>query len=132
MDYTTLRRLRIADALAWPAAIGAYAFHDTQPERFGGVHTLLLLALCIWAARKLGHALEGYRAPTGGARLFFNPFNPLGWVVLGVMRLTARRDGEYAFFTLWVVKAAGALGAVWLLMLISTGAWRNGLAVLLN
>jgi hypothetical protein len=131
MDPATYRRLRIIDAVAWPAATLLVVFKDTQPDRVGAVHTLIGLLIVTWGARKLGHARDGWRPPDG-VSVWFNPFNPLGWLAAGLSRITARRGGEYRFITLTVLKVAGVILAIWLAMLLQTGAWRNGLAVLLN
>lgn len=111
MDHTTLRSLRIADALAWPGAALVMLLKDTQTEHLGGVNALLVLLILIWAARKLGHALDGYREP-GYSGVLFNPFNPLSWVAVGIIKLVSRREGEYRFFTLTVVKIAAGVAVI--------------------
>jgi hypothetical protein len=119
MDYTTRRNLRIADALFWPGVAAGFVLRDAP--RMGSMHALALCLIASWVMRKLGHALDGYRQPRGGYRLFFNPFNPLGWLTLCLTKLVSRREGEYVFFTLTLLKLAGLVVGMAVVQVMATG-----------
>lgn len=120
MEYSTRRRLAIMDAVAWPSATAWLLFHDAK--QMGGLEMAILLLILCWAARKLGHAREGYRAPSGGW-IAFNPFNPLGWILLGFMKLLRRREGDYEFMTLKAIKLGLGVGVVALLYWANAQGW---------
>lgn len=111
MQSTTLRRLRIADALAWPAGILGLLFKGGQHG--GPVTSVIAMLVLVWAVQKLAHAreLNGYR-PLTGRVVLFNPFNPFSWLAMGIVKLVQRPEGQYRFVTLTVLKVLGFLAVL--------------------
>lgn len=90
-------RLAVLDALAYP--IGLAVFVLSQGDQIGGAHGLALVGLGIWAVRKLGWALDGYREPAGERWIAFNPFNPVSVALAGVLVFLGPKSGPYSYTT---------------------------------
>lgn len=90
-------RLAVIDALGWP--IGLAVFMLSQSSEIGGIHGLVLVVLAIWALRKLGWALDGYREPSNDRLVAFNPINPISWFLVGALFFLGRKEGPYSYTT---------------------------------
>jgi hypothetical protein len=106
-------RLAVIDALAWPVLIAAYLVVQSDYE-VGGLHGLAFVVLGIWAMRKVGWALDGYREPEGERWTTFNPFNPVSVILAGMCIFLGPKAGQYSYTTTTLI--------VWWLAFMAFGA----------
>jgi hypothetical protein len=95
-------RLAVLDALGWPIGIAAFLIIQSDYQ-VGGAHGMAFLVLGIWAMRKLGWALDGYREEDW----VVNPLNPFALL----MALLLRQEGWYSYTTTTVLVWFGAFFA---------------------
>jgi hypothetical protein len=98
MNHPINTRLAVLDALGWP--IGVAVFVLSLGDGIGTLHGIALLILTIWALRKLGWALDGYREETW----FVNPANPVSLLLV----LLLRQEGPYSYTTTTLIVWFGA------------------------
>lgn len=87
-------RLAVMDALGWPIGIAIFLVVASDFQ-VGGAHGMAFLFLGIWAMRKLGWALDGYREEDW----FVNPTNPVSLL----LALILRQEGWYSYTTTTVL-----------------------------
>ncbi|WP_028998980.1 hypothetical protein [Azohydromonas australica] len=95
-------RLAVLDALGWPIGIALWLIVQSDFQ-IGGAHGMAFLFLGIWAMRKLGWALDGYRDEVWAVSM-----NP---IVLA-LGLLLRQEGWYSYTTTTVLLWGGSVFAL--------------------
>lgn len=96
-------RLAVLDALGWPIGI-AVVLVVRADFHLDAAHGVAFLILTIWAMRKLGWALDGYREEDW----VVNPINPFA-LVFGLL---LRQNGPYSYTTTTLLVWFGSLLAL--------------------